>query len=215
MLPDPIHGELEGKERTYYGGQVAKSPDHNPLDLGTFKPMNDRIANEPDGLYAELRVAVDKVWGDIPPRMLHDIIRLLPMTIRETIRMHGGNHYKIPHKYPDDLEPLLKDVGPTEKNWVDKDVHGRDAVWLEHPDGLVGYEKIESVWPGEHCDSDEEPPDIMHDLSIAREEADGPQSAGVTCTLASTRLQPSEGTDSECSSEDDLSEDSDTEDDSE
>eukprot|EP01043_Picozoa_sp_COSAG02_P063514 COSAG02_NODE_9028_length_2356_cov_2.214001_1_plen_181_part_00 len=115
-------------------------------------------------LYLELRKTVNDVWDNIPTRMIHNIIRLLPETIKETIRLKGGNHFKIPHHYDKTAEPTL-DVGPDEQDWVDKDEHGRDAVWKDPPDGPVGYEPILDVWPGEHCDSDEEPPDLVPDVS--------------------------------------------------
>ena len=52
------------------------------------------------------------VWDGIQPRMIHNIIRLLPETIKETIRLKGGNHFKIPHHYDKSAEPTLE-VGRT------------------------------------------------------------------------------------------------------
>ena len=63
---------------------------------------------------------------------------------------------------------------------MDKDEHGRDAVWKDPPDGPVGYESIPDVWPGEHCDSDEEPPDLVPDASA---------STGVGGACASTTVE--------------------------
>lgn len=164
-LPPLIEHTMDGKTKRCEGGQIPKSPEHNPDDLGMFKPMNDRIAAEGDNrLYAELRKTVNEVWDGISARMIHNIIRLLPETIKETIRLKGGNHFKIPHRYDTDAEPTLN-VGLEEQDWVDKDEHGRDAVWKDPPDGLVGYEPILDVWPAEHCDSDEEPPDLAPDAS--------------------------------------------------
>ncbi len=167
VLP-PENKGIGGRKSTF-GGQNASSPDHNPDDLGVFKPVNDRIANEPDRLYSELRETVNRVWDDIPGRMLHNIIRLLPECIKETIRMGGGNFYKIPHQYDSDSDDAISGMAPTEQDWKDPDPYNpdRDAVWKEPVDGLVSYVSIPSVWPADWCDSDEEDPGLVGDISAA------------------------------------------------
>jgi hypothetical protein len=156
-----------GRRKSTFGGQNANSPDHNPDDLGVFKPVNDRIADENDRLYADLKAAVNHVWDDIPCRMLHNIIRLLPECIKETIRKKGGNFYKIPHTYDSDSDDAISGKAADEQDWKDEDPYNpeRAAVWKEAPDGPVSYVSIPSVWPADWCDSDEEDPGLVGDIS--------------------------------------------------
>ena len=99
--------------------------------------------------------------------MLHNIIRLLPECIKETIRKKGGNFYKIPHKYESDSDDAISGTPPTRQDWKDPDPYNpdRDAVWKEPPGGPVKYVPIPSVWPADWCDSDEEDPGLVGDIS--------------------------------------------------
>ena len=56
---------------------------------------------------------------------------------------------------------------PDEQDWKDEDPYNpeRAAVWKEAPDGPVSYVSIPSVWPADWCDSDEEDPGLVGDIS--------------------------------------------------
>ena len=78
------------------------------------------------------------------------------------------------------------EVGLMEKDWVDQDEHDRDAIWRDPPDGRVGYEEIPEVWPGDHCDPEDEPPSMVGDVSTCT----GNGSAGAAASNASVEHVP-------------------------
>lgn len=84
--------------------QLARSPDVNALDLGTWASMQANVSlvkYDPAATASmEQRIidAVNTMWEDYKPEKLTKIFNTLPYIMQCIVDFKGGNGYKLPHK---------------------------------------------------------------------------------------------------------------------
>lgn len=77
--------------------QPPNSPDFNVLDLGFFRAIQSLQHKESPRNVDELVRAVEKAYEEFSPMKSNHIFLSLQLCMRESMKINGCNHYKIPH----------------------------------------------------------------------------------------------------------------------
>ncbi len=94
---------IKSKPEISFITQPIRSPDTNVLDLGIWRSMSSRVTTVKYERYSTFTIsqrvinAVEDMWHDYDPNILHNIFVTLKLILYEIIDHNGGNDYKLPH----------------------------------------------------------------------------------------------------------------------
>ncbi|KAL4347250.1 hypothetical protein GQ457_17G012040 [Hibiscus cannabinus] len=84
--------------------QPPNSPDLNVLDLGYFRPIQSLQHQESSTTIDELVKAVEKSFDELAAESLNNVFLSLQFCMIETMKIKGGNNYRLPHLSKQRLE---------------------------------------------------------------------------------------------------------------